>query len=69
MNHNTTENEVLSLASIFAEMTDQRKPKGIRYEFQALLILLSVAKLVKWLQKVKMFHRIFINYLILLGLS
>ena len=36
---------VLSLASIFAEMTDQRKPKGIRYQFQSLLILLSLAKL------------------------
>ncbi len=30
MNHNTTENDVLSIASIFAEMTDQRKPKGLR---------------------------------------
>ena len=45
MNHNTTENDVLSIASIFAGMSDQRKPKGIRYEFQTLLILLSVAKL------------------------
>jgi predicted transposase YbfD/YdcC len=45
MNHNTTENNLPSLASIFAEMTDQRKPKGIRYQFQTLLILLSVAKL------------------------
>jgi predicted transposase YbfD/YdcC len=45
MNHNTTENDVLSIASIFAEMTDQRKPKGLRYEFQALLILFSLAKL------------------------
>lgn len=44
MNHNTTENDVLSIASIFAEMTDQRKPKGLRYEFQTLLILLSVAR-------------------------
>lgn len=45
MNHNTTEKDVLSIASIFAEMTDQRKPKGLRYEFQSLLILLSLAKL------------------------
>jgi len=36
MNHNTTKNNVLSLASIFAEMTDQRKPKGVRYQFQTL---------------------------------
>jgi predicted transposase YbfD/YdcC len=45
MNHSTTENNHQSLASIFAEMTDQRKPKGVRYQFQALLILLSLAKL------------------------
>jgi predicted transposase YbfD/YdcC len=45
MNHNTTAKEVLSLASIFAEITDKRKPKGVRYQFQALLILLSLAKL------------------------
>jgi len=45
MNHNTTENEVLSLAAIFAELTDRRKSKGIRYEFQTLLILLSLGKL------------------------
>ena len=45
MNHTTTEKEVRSLASIFAEMTDQRKPKGVRYEFQRMLILLSLAKL------------------------
>ena len=45
MNDNTTENEVLSLAAIFAEMTDRRKSKGIRYEFQTLLILLSLGKL------------------------
>ena len=45
MNDNTTENEVLSLAAIFAEMTDRRKSKGIRYEFQTLLILLSLSKL------------------------
>jgi predicted transposase YbfD/YdcC len=34
-----------SVVSIFAEMTDQRKPKGVRYQFQPLLILLSLAKL------------------------
>ena len=45
MNDNTTENDVLSIASIFGEMTDQRKPKGLRYEFQTLLILLSLSKL------------------------
>lgn len=45
MNDTTTEHEVLSLAAIFAEMTDRRKSKGIRYEFQTLLILLSLGKL------------------------
>ncbi len=45
MNHNTTENNLQSIASVFAEMTDQRKPKGIRYEFQSLLILLSLSKI------------------------
>jgi len=45
MNHNTTQNDVQSIASIFAEMSDQRKPKGIRYQFQSLLILLSLAKI------------------------
>lgn len=45
MNHSTTTKEVLSLASVFAEMIDKRKPKGVRYQFQALLILLSLAKL------------------------
>ncbi len=46
MNSNIeTEKSVQSVASIFAAMTDKRKPKGIRYEFQALLILLSLAKL------------------------
>jgi predicted transposase YbfD/YdcC len=45
MNHTTTANEVLSLAAIFAGMTDRRKSKGIRYEFQTLLILLSLSKL------------------------
>ena len=45
MNHNITENNLQSIASVFAEMTDQRKSKGIRYQFQALLILLSLGKL------------------------
>ncbi len=45
INHNTTQNNLQSIASIFAEMTDQRKLKGIRYQFQPLLILLSLAKL------------------------
>ncbi len=45
---NTTieaEKNVKSVASIFAAMTDQRKLKGIRYQFQPLLILLSLSKL------------------------
>lgn len=46
MNNNTNAcKSINSLASIFAEMTDQRKPKGLRYPFQPLLILLSLAKL------------------------
>jgi predicted transposase YbfD/YdcC len=46
MNTNIEEEKsIVSLASIFAEMTDQRKPKGIRYQFQPLLILLSLGKL------------------------
>lgn len=45
MNHNIEENHVQSIASIFAEMPDQRKPKGIRYQYQPLLVLLSLAKL------------------------
>jgi len=40
-----SEKNVKSVASIFAAMTDQRKPKGIRYQFQPLLILLSLSKL------------------------
>ena len=36
---------ITSIAAIFAGMLDQRKPKGVRYPFQALLILLSLAKL------------------------
>lgn len=46
MNTNTIpEKNISSIASIFAEMVDQRKPKGIRYHFQSLLILLSLSKL------------------------
>lgn len=46
MNNTTkTEETIKSVVSIFAEMTDQRKPKGIRYQFQPLLILLSLAKI------------------------
>jgi predicted transposase YbfD/YdcC len=46
MNTNIEEEKsIVSLATIFAEMTDQRKPKGIRYPFTPLLILLSLAKL------------------------
>ncbi len=45
MNTNTKRKKnITDIASIFAEMTDQRKPKGIRYEFQSLLILLSLGK-------------------------
>ena len=36
---------ITSIAAIFANMLDQRQPKGVRYPFQALLILLSLAKL------------------------
>jgi hypothetical protein len=45
---NTTleaEKKVKSGASIFEAMTDQRKLKAIRYQFQPLLILLSLSKL------------------------
>ena len=45
MNDNITENNLRSIASVFAEMSDQRKSKGIRYQFQTLLILLSLGKL------------------------
>ncbi len=46
MNTNTKpKKNISSIASIFAEMVDQRKPKGIRYHFQSLLILLSLSKL------------------------
>ncbi|MGI8542271.1 MAG: hypothetical protein ACR2MD_02190 [Aridibacter sp.] len=41
------EKSIVSLASIFAEMTDQRKPNGIRYPFQPLLILLSLARVMR----------------------
>lgn len=45
--NNTIEEEksIVSLASIFDEMTDLRKPRGVRYQFKPLLILLSLAKL------------------------
>ena len=36
---------ITSIAAIFAKMLDQRQPKGVRYPFQALRILLSLAKL------------------------
>jgi predicted transposase YbfD/YdcC len=46
MNNSTkTSENNKSVVSIFAEMTDQRKPKGVRYQFQPLLILLSLAKI------------------------
>jgi predicted transposase YbfD/YdcC len=46
MNTNTKpENKIRSIASVFSEMLDQRKPKGIRYQFQSMLILLSLSKL------------------------
>ncbi len=45
MNNSTkTAENNKSVVSIFAEMTDQRKPKGVRYQFQLLLILLSLAR-------------------------
>jgi len=40
-----SEKTIVSIASMFAEMLDQRKPKGIRYQFQPLLILLVLGKL------------------------
>lgn len=41
----TPEKTIPSLAEIFAQMIDPRKPKGVRYPFQPLLLLLSLAKL------------------------
>lgn len=38
------ERSITSLAAMFAEMIDQRKPKGVRYPFHSLLLLLSLAK-------------------------
>ncbi len=35
-----------SVVSIFAEMTDERKPKGVRHQFQPLLVLLSLARVI-----------------------
>ncbi len=40
----TSKKTILSRAEIFAQMTDPRKPKGVRYPFQPLLLLLSIAK-------------------------
>lgn len=45
MNHSITENNLQSIASVFAEMTDQRKSRGVRYQFHSLLILLMLGKL------------------------
>lgn len=46
MNSNTNqEPNITTIAAIFADMVDQRQPKGVRYAFQSLLILLSLAKL------------------------
>lgn len=44
MEHITDEISLPSLAELFATVTDQRKPKGVRYALRPLLILLSVAK-------------------------
>jgi predicted transposase YbfD/YdcC len=44
MKHNTEPHPLPSLAEVFAQITDQRKPKGLRYPLQPLLILLSLAK-------------------------
>jgi predicted transposase YbfD/YdcC len=44
MEHSTEEITLPSLAEVFAEITDQRKPKGVRYPLRPLLILLSLAK-------------------------
>jgi predicted transposase YbfD/YdcC len=41
----TREKTIPSLAEIFTQMIDHRKPKGVRYPLPPLLILLSVAKL------------------------
>jgi len=38
------------------------------YQIRLLMFHLSIPKLVKWLQKVKMFHKIFSNYQCLLDL-
>lgn len=46
MNTSTTPAKTIpSLAEMFAQMPDPRKPKGVRYPFQSLLILLSLAKI------------------------
>ena len=44
MKHTTAEVSLPSLAALFAEITDPRQPKGLRYPLPLLLILLSLAK-------------------------
>jgi predicted transposase YbfD/YdcC len=44
MEHSTEEISLPSLAALFADIPDQRKPKGLRYPLPPLLILLSLAK-------------------------
>ena len=44
MEHNTAEIPLPSLAALFADIPDQRQPKGLRYPLPTLLLLLSVAK-------------------------
>jgi predicted transposase YbfD/YdcC len=45
MDNITTLDQLKSLAEVFSHIKDPRKPKGIRYQLSALLILLSLAKL------------------------
>jgi hypothetical protein len=57
MNHNTTENDVLSIASIFAEMTDQRKPKGLRLRVSIAAYLIEMLENSRVLRlKLKFFY-------------
>ncbi len=44
MEHSTEEIPLPSLAARFADIPDQREPKGVRYPLPPLLVLLSVAK-------------------------
>ena len=44
MEHSTAAVSLPSLAALFAEITDQRQPKGLRYPLPLLLILLRLAK-------------------------